>query len=133
MRKSNLSSATAIDALGASWAVSPSSAPPYPHQMRLLAQAEDRLERLRDAPIHCQKKLLTVGVAVLSLFDLVALPDRRPCVKIRTLLKTVLGMSLASPEILTLGIIPNPVDPEIQCMLTGLRLWYTIVVRGQDL
>ena len=76
-----------LDALGGQWPLRKGSKPTCPKESDRLCKCVARLERARALQINPARLVHIISVGCLSLLDYINLPDHKPYVKVRTLVK----------------------------------------------
>ena len=89
-RESGFQATSVLDALGAQWKLNRTAVPTYPKELARLDQCACRLLRARSLPVGLPKLAQFIGVECLSLLDFINLPDIKPYVHLRSLVKEAL-------------------------------------------
>ena len=128
----DISPSLTCEALGEEWATHRGAQMEHKREVARLEERKRRLERIRHVPLHPYREMQAISVACMSLVDLVNLPPPTPYSKLRSEVISVLGLSLASPEIACNTLSPT-LDPEMRWLFAGLRLWHEILKVGSHL
>ena len=104
--------------------------PTFAKELARLDECVRRLTRARTLPIPVPRLALIVSVGCLSLLDYVNLPDPKPYLKLRPLVKDVFDLKSAAPEAVTSLFVSGTLDPQIRWLLAILRLWYFAMQNG---
>ena len=117
---------TSICALGGEWPINPMAKLTHKRELLRLDQCVERLARARTLPLPAPKLALIVSSGCLSLLDFLNLPDPRPYVKLRTMVKDVFDLRPGAPEVVTCLLQKGSLDPHVRWLLAILRLWHHV-------
>ena len=120
--------------LGGQWPVVkvPSEECAYEKEMGRVDKTLARLERLRVLPVHPVDKLGLAATGCLSPLAYLNGPTLQPLKEIKSRLELALGLRWAAPEILYVGLASAFLDPELIWLLTGLGLWFRVLLCGMN-
>ena len=117
-------------ALGGEWPVSRGAEPQHVKELARLDECRRRLTRARTLPIPAPKLALIVSTGCLSLLDFLNLPDPKPYLKLRSLVKEVFDIRAAAPEVLMSILVQGTLDPQLRWLMSILRLWFMALQDG---
>ena len=86
-----------------------------------------RLNRARTLPLSPPKLALIVSTGCLSLLDFLNLPEPKPYLKLRSLVKDVFGLKAGAPEVVTCLFLRGTLDPQMRWLMAILRIWHHIM------
>ena len=126
-REVGFQSTNTLDALGGQWPLRTGVSPEFPKEAERLRTCVARLERARALQINPARLAHIVSAGCLSLVDYLNLPDHRPYLKVRALVKNVFGIPSAAPEVLVSVLQNGTLDPSLRWILAILRLWHQVL------
>ena len=119
-----------ICALGGEWPTNPAAKLSHTKELARLDQCMERLARARTLPMPAPKLALIVSTGCLSLLDFLNLPNPRPYMKLRAMLKDVFDLRAGAPEVVTCLLQKGSLDPHVRWLLAILRLWHHVLQGG---
>ena len=122
----------AFCALGREWPTNRGAKPKYDKEHARLAECVKRLVRARTLPIPAPKLALILSAGCLSLIDFVSLPDPKPYMRLRSLVKEAFGLKAAAPEVVMCLFMNSALDPQMRWLMANLRLWYHVLQNGLE-
>ena len=127
-RDTGLDATKVIEALGAQWIVCRGGKPDYAKELARYKDCESRLSRLQHLPLNPADLSVVISTGCLSKLDYINLPSHRPYQQLRTLAKSVLGLTTGAPEIV-LGVLQaGTIDPILRWLIAGFKLWYEVML-----
>ena len=119
-------------ALGGEWPTNRGVRPKYDKEHARLDECVRRLTRARTLPVPPPQLALILSAGCLSLVDFLNLPDPKPYVKLRPLVKEAFGLKSGAPEVVMSIFMKTSLDPQVRWLLAILRLWHPVLQRGVD-
>ena len=106
--------------------------PKYDREHVRLGECVKRLARARTLPLPAPKLALTLSAGCLSLVDFLNLPDPKPYMRLRPLVKEACRLKAGAPEVVMSIFMKSTLDPQMRWLLTILRLWHQVLQRGLE-
>ena len=119
-------------ALGGEWPTNRGVRPKYDKEHARLDECVRRLTRARTLPVPPPQLALILSTGCLSLVDFLNLPDPKPYVKLRPMVKEAFGLKFGAPEVVMSIFMKTSLDPQVRWLLAILRLWRQVLQRGVD-
>ena len=119
-------------ALGGEWPTNRGAKPKYDREHARLDECVKRLVRARTLPIPAPKLALILSAGCLSLIDSVNLPDPKPYMRLRPMVKEAFGLKAGAPEVVMSLFMNSTLDPQMRWLLAILRLWHHVLQRGLE-
>ena len=108
-----------VSALGTEWPLSPHVSPAYEKDSARMETMVERLKRLTHLPAAIGIKASVISTGALSLLDYATKPSCEGLPKVRSAVRSALGMSSGSPEILFGVLTRGSLDPYVRWILTN--------------
>ena len=113
--------------MGAEWPVNIGADLKHKRELTRFDECASRLNRARTLPLPAPKLALIVSTGCLSLLDFLNLPDPKPYLKLRSLVKDVFGLKAGAPEVVTCLFLRGTLDPHMRWLMAILRIWHHIL------